>query len=300
MEKKVLLGVDIGGTKIRAGLVSDTGILLFPSVEILTNASSRGNVIISNLMHLIRTLISKSESMNYEVVGIGVGCTGPIDYKHGIILNVLNLPTLNYFPLKQKISDEFGLPVLVDNDANAFVLAEALFGNAHTYSSVLGITLGTGLGCAWVINGGIWHGCNGCAGEIWQSPYKDSILENYVSGNGVVRMYKDKVGYDMSTYDIVKKAAEGDKDALEVWEEFSDGLAYGLSWVVNMIDPEVIVIGGGLVQVSDLYLDRVRIILQKMLNGTLGEKIDIKTSLLGQDAGVIGAASLFLCNDLNV
>jgi glucokinase len=140
-----------------------------------------------------------ADAADYDIQGIGIGCTGPLDIGKGILLDVENLPTLNYFPLKDTVEQAFPLRVILDNDANALIYAEALWGAGRNAGSVLGFTLGTGIGCAWINGGKVWRGHSGCAGEVWTSPYKEGILEDYVSGNAVTRLYKEYTKEELQT-----------------------------------------------------------------------------------------------------
>lgn len=149
--RKVAIGVDIGGTKISAGIVGGEGLVYASPRTIATNPKEPGEVIIANLFSLLKNILA--DAADYDIQGIGIGCTGPLDIDKGILLDVENLPTLNYFPLKDTVEQVFPLRVILDNDANALIYAEALWGAGRNAGSVLGFTLGTGIGCAW-INGG--------------------------------------------------------------------------------------------------------------------------------------------------
>lgn len=149
--RKAAIGVDIGGTKISAGIVGGEGLVYASPCTIATNPKEPGEVIISNLFSLLKNILA--DAADYDIQGIGIGCTGPLDIDKGILLDVENLPTLNYFPLKDTVEQVFPLRVILDNDANALIYAEALWGAGRNAGSVLGFTLGTGIGCAW-INGG--------------------------------------------------------------------------------------------------------------------------------------------------
>ena len=144
--KKIAIGVDIGGTKIKAGLVDINGQIIGIPESIRTLAHEPGEMIIEQLTLLIRRMIQQADGA--ELIGIGIGSTGPLDINKGIILECNNLPTLHNYPLHKKIESTFGLPVKLDNDANAMMLGEALWGAGRNLNSILGITLGTGLGAA--------------------------------------------------------------------------------------------------------------------------------------------------------
>ena len=230
--RKAAIGVDIGGTKISAGIVGGEGLVYASPRTIATNPKEPGEVIIANLFSLLKNILA--DAADYDIQGIGIGCTGPLDIDKGILLDVENLPTLNYFPLKDTVEQAFPLRVILDNDANALIYAEALWGAGRNAGSVLGFTLGTGIGCAWINGGKVWRGHSGCAGEVWTSPYKEGILEDYVSGNAVTRLYKEYTKEELPAYRIAELARSGDKMALQVWDVFAQALAHALSWTVNL------------------------------------------------------------------
>lgn len=288
-KKHVALGIDIGGTKIRAGLVDCMGNLFSESQEIQTMAHSSAENILLNLETLLNSLLS--ENKDFYLVGVGVGCTGPLDTHKGIILNVTNLPALNYFPLKEWLQNKISNNVVLNNDANALLLGEALFGNGRGYSSMLGLTLGTGLGCALIIKNHIWEGNTGNAGEVWSSPYKEGCIEDYVSGTALSKSYTKRAGVCLSARRIANLAYDGDVVAKQVWDNFAQDLAYTIAWISNLFDPEIIVIGGSVTKSSDLFVSNTKNVLCSKF-GFSDRAVDIKIASLGEDAGVIGASAL--------
>lgn len=134
--RKAAIGVDIGGTKISAGIVGGEGLVYASPCTIATNPKEPGEVIIANLFSLLKNILA--DAADYDIQGIGIGCTGPLDIDKGILLDVENLPTLNYFLLKDTVEQVFPLRVILDNDANALIYAEALWGAGRNAGSVLG------------------------------------------------------------------------------------------------------------------------------------------------------------------
>ncbi len=288
-KKHVALGIDIGGTKIRAGLVDRRGNLFSESQEIQTMAHSSAENILLNLETLLNSLLSENE--DFHLVGVGVGCTGPLDTHKGIILNVANLPALNYFPLKEWLQNKISNNVALNNDANALLLGEALFGSGRGCSSMLGLTLGTGLGCALIIKNHIWEGNTGNAGEIWSSPYKEGCIEDYVSGTALSKRYTKRAGVCLSACRIANLAYDGDVVARQIWDDFAQDLAYTIAWTLNLVDPEAIVLGGSVTKSSDLFLSETKNALCSKF-GFSDRAADIRIASLGEDAGVIGASAL--------
>lgn len=288
--EQVAIGVDIGGTKIRAGIVGAGGVAYDVPRTIPTCAELPGEEIVQRLIALIKETLSYAGE--YEVLGIGVGCTGPLDLRKGMLLEVENLPTLNNYPLLQVLEEALQMKVKMENDANALILAEALWGAGKDADTVLGFTLGTGIGCALINHGTVWQGKNDCAGEIWTAPYRDGILEEYVSGNAVTRLYELHTGKHLSGNEIAALAIAGEEAAKQVWDEFAQALAYALSWTVNMLDPQVVVIGGSIIKSANLFWEQADTSFRRYVCRSVADSVSLKPAALGDDAGFIGAAAL--------
>ncbi len=289
---KIALGVDIGGTNIRAGAVDFDGNLIGESYSIPTNATDRKELIFKRIADSVSIVISRNNIDKSAIQGIGLGCTGPLDLKNGLILQCPNLPTMDYFPLRSEIEKTFNLPVFLNNDANAMMLGESVWGAGKGSSSVLGVTLGTGFGCAIVLNGKIWVGATETAGEIWISPYRDGFIEEVVSGSGVSNLYEKLSGQKASSKAIADLALEGDLVAKSVWEEFGKAVAFALSWAINLLDPEVVIIGGSISNAMELFYPSLHDSLVKSICPVPAQKLRIVKAQLGDNAGFIGAAAL--------
>ena len=289
---KIALGVDIGGTNIRAGAVDFDGNLIGESYSIPTNATDRKELIFKRIADSVSIVISRNNIDKSAIQGIGLGCTGPLDLKNGLILQCPNLPTMDYFPLRSEIEKTFNLPVFLNNDANAMMLGESVWGAGKGSSSVLGVTLGTGFGCAIVLNGKIWVGATETAGEIWISPYRDGFIEEVVSGSGVSNLYEKLSGQKASSKEIADLALEGDLFAKSVWEEFGISVAFALSWAINLLDPEVVIIGGSISNAMELFYPSLHDSLVKSICPVPAQKLRIVKAQLGDNAGFIGAAAL--------
>lgn len=290
--EQVAIGVDIGGTKIRVGIVGAEGVVYDVPRTIPTCAELPGEEIVQRLIALIKETLSHAGE--YDVLGIGVGCTGPLDLRKGMLLEVENLPTLNNYPLLQVLEEALQMKVKMENDANALILAEALWGAGKDADTVLGFTLGTGIGCALIEHGKVWQGKNDCAGEIWTAPYRDGILEEYVSGNALTRLYELHTGKHLSGTEIAALAIAGEEAAKQVWDEFAQALAYALSWTVNMLDPQVVVIGGSIVKSANLFWEQADTSFRRYVCRSVADSVSLKPAALGDDAGFIGAAAFFL------
>lgn len=290
--EKIAIGVDVGGTKIKTGVVTFDGEVLNEPLTIATKAMDAKELIVGRIIDSITSVMEHNRLEKSDIRGIGLGVTGPLDVKNGKILQCLNLPTMDFFPLRNVIEKEFNLPVFMNNDANAMILGECFWGAGKGFNCVLGITLGTGLGCAVVIDKKIWMGATETAGEIWISPYKDGIIEDVVSGRGVSKLYEKLSGHKVTAEEVTARALNGDKAAKSAWDEFGKAIAFALSWSINLIDPDAVIIGGSIANAMELFLPSLEESLRKNLCLVPAQNLRIMKTQLGDNAGFIGAAAL--------
>ncbi len=290
--EQIAIGVDIGGTNIRAGAVTSGGNLIGEPFSIPTGANDPRELILKRIIRSISSVIEFNRLQKADICGIGLGVTGPLDVKNGKILQCLNLPTMDFFPLREVIGNEFGLPVTMNNDANAMVLGETCYGAGKGSDNVLGITLGTGLGCAIILNRKIVMGATETAGEIWISPFRNGNIEDVVSGRGISMMYEKLCGEKLTAREIAARALSGETQAKAVWREFGEAVAYAISWSVNLIDPEVVIIGGSIANSLELFYHSMNEFLRKNICPVPARELRIAKAQLGDNAGLIGAAAL--------
>jgi glucokinase len=288
----IIIGVDIGGTKIRAGAVTSAGNLYGNPFTVPTGGNDSKETITGRIIGSINTVLENNSLSAKDIVGIGLGVTGPIDIKNGTILDCPQLPTMHDFPLKKMIAAQFGCHVSMNNDANALVLGESIWGAGNGYPVVLGFTLGTGLGCAIVINKKLHLGATEMSGEIWVSPYRDGTIEDYVSGRGISMMYRKLTNKEKSAVEIADLARKRDPHAIATWSEFGQSLAFAVAWSVNIIDPDIIVLGGSIANAMDLFNDPMQAFLRKYICPAPAEKTRVVKTILGDDAGFMGSAAL--------
>jgi glucokinase len=253
-------------------------------------------MIIKRITDSVELSLSNTGLSISDVMGIGIGATGPLDIDGGVILECPQLPTMHFFPLRKTIEDYFGIPVCLNNDANCLILGECIFGAAANRKNVIGFTLGTGLGCAIVLDRKIFNGSTGTAAEIWPSPYLSGTIEDFISGAGVSKIYKSISGADKSSLDVFHLAVKGDEQALQTWKEFGTHLAVPLSWSINMIDPDIVVIGGSITSAYNFFKISMEETLKKWICPVPSQKTKIVPAELGDFAGFIGAACLVIGN----
>lgn len=292
VKEKIYIGVDLGGTKIMTGAMTANGKLCGEPVQVPTIGIDAAINIITRLTDSIEKVMRGIDTSTHVVEGIGLGVTGPLDCKNGIILDCPQLPTLHNFPLKKEIESTFSLPVKMNNDANCLIYGETLFGSGMGKSSVVGFTLGTGLGCAIVIDRKIFAGFTESAGEVWTSPYRDGIIEDLVSGAGVAKLYHKISGKEASAKEIAEAAEQGDDDALATWEEFGTHLSVAMAWTINLIDPELVILGGSIANAYKFFAPAMEKNLRAFLCAVPAGSTKVVTARLGAHAGCIGAAAL--------
>ena len=276
------------------GAISPQGDLLCDPIKVPTGSDDPAEAIIHRITSSIERIMESLRADKKDVLGIGVGSTGPLDLDRGLILDCPQLPTMHHYPLRKTINEYFGIPVYINNDANCLIFGEVLFGAASGHRNVLGFTLGTGLGAAVIIDRKIFNGSTGTAGEIWISPYKSGIIEDYTSGAGVSMIYKSISGKQCSAEEVFQLAKEGDKDALHTWAQYGEHLAVAIAWAINMLDPEAVVLGGSVAHAHAFFMPALKEKLKKFICRLPSEKLRIVIAQLGDNAGFIGAASLVL------
>lgn len=310
--RKHLIGVDIGGTKIMGGVVSDDGELLMSFKKPIPATSAQV------LVEVVKEVIGELLTRNPDVLGIGLGVAGLVDWEEGMVIFSPNLP-LKGVPLREKVHKCFGLPTFVDNDANVAALGEWCYGAGGGASNLVFIILGTGIGGGIIIDGKVYRGTRGYAGEIGhmvvdpQGPLcgcgNHGCLEALASGQAIAARAKEAItGGRASSIlelaggkveDITAKTvttAAGKEDVLgrEILSEAGRMLGIGLANLANVFDPEIIVVGGGLAEAGELILSPAREELEKRVMNLDSRGVEIVQAKLGTEAGVIGAATMAL------
>lgn len=279
------IGIDIGATQTKFVLLADSKIIKTQNIPTPKTKPGLIKMIVAGVQKLV------SGSSRSKISGIGIGVPGPLSPKRDLILNPPNLPCLKNTPLAKLIEKQCGLRVKMENDANCFTLGEALLGAGKGSDIVFGITLGSGTGGGLVVNQQIFIGSFGTAAEVGHLIIRASQrleeLEDYASEKLIKRESK------ISGKELFLQAKKGNKKAIKIFTELGENLGIGLANVINLIDPEVIVIGGGLVGAWDFILKPARLSLQKRVISPIARKyVKIKKAQLGEFAGAIGAAHL--------
>ncbi len=287
---KKYIGLDIGGTKIHGALVDANGKILEERF-VETEVQKGKKHVLNKIFLVIDELYSK------DVLGIGIGSPGPLDIKKGKILNTPNLPLKNFF-LRDAIYKKYKIKTILDNDANCFVLGEACFGIAKGKKSVVGLTMGTGIGGGIVLDGKIFHGKNN-AGHIGHS-YIDisadlghcghyGCVESLIGKYAIIDRAKE-IGFD-TPYDLYKAAVSKNKKAKELWVGVGFYLGVTCANIMNILDPEIIVIGGNVAGAYEFFEKEMNETAKKV---AVVPATKIVKSKLMSKAAVLGAAKLVM------
>lgn len=311
----VRIGIDVGGTGIQTGVVNDK-MEIIAKDSIPTDISIPFEEQVSHIAASIVKAVNKAGLTEEDIVSIGVGIPGIADRHTGEIIKCTNMGW-NHVPFRAVLQSILDKPVFIDNDANVAALAESVSGvSAGTESSVF-ITIGTGIGSGIILNGRIWNGYHGIGGELGHVTFcsggvpctcgNHGCLERYCSATAIIRMAREAVGNNPESL-ILKKAngdpsrieartvldsaREKDPVAVKVYNEYISYLAQAIGGVVNLIDPQVIVLGGGVSKAGDFLLTPLREQFPKYVLFRDQPLPEIKIAVLGSDAGIIGAAML--------
>ncbi len=291
---KYYIGIDIGGTNLRAAIL-DEECNLVDKLKI-SNEVEEGPEY--NLDKLILEI--KERWSDKEIISVGVGCPGPLDIRSGTILVTPNLRTWEYFKLKEYLENKFDLPVFVNNDANVAGYSEAMVGAGKGAESVYYMTLSTGIGGGFIYKGEIVSGFNSIAAEIGnmiinEDTYKHSNmnyggLEGQCSGVNIARISSEIIGGELTTKDVFEGAEKGNMELQKMLSEWVINVSKAIANIIVTVDPEVIVLGGSVIINNPSYLNKIKEETQRRVFG--GIKINIKLAEIGDDTGLIGAGLL--------
>lgn len=275
----ISIGVDIGGTKISAGLV-ENGKVVKQSIKSTPISDIESAVVIAIIL-AIRDVWSE------EAVGIGVGVPGLVDVENGIVYDVHNIPSFTDVHLKEQLERAFQIPVHVSNDANCFVAGVKHFGEGEPYKNFVGLTLGTGLGGGLIINGKLHEGVGSGAGEFGQIPFRDGTVEHYCSGQFFEKFHKT------NGQTVFKKAKSGDEEALKIFNDFGKNLGEAIKIVANVFAPEAVILGGSISRSYQFFKDSM---WETIHNFPYGHVVDelVVLPAANPNIAVEGAAALVL------
>lgn len=314
MSENIYIGVDLGGTAIKVGICSEEGKLL-QTYEGPTEADKGAETLIDNIERYVRHIVEQSQFDWEQVKGVGAGVAGFTNVREGIILLAPNVG-LRDFHIRKILEDRLGKPVMIDNDANVAALGEAWGGAGAGIDNCVCYTLGTGVGGGIIINGKIYQGFSGLAGELGHISVvpdleaiqcgcgKMGCLETVSSATGIIRMGKDAVARGERTSlslvekitakDVFDAAKAGDEVSIRIVNRAAYYIGKSLAAVALVLNPELVIIGGGVSKAGDILFDEIRSVFAELTPEPTQAGLRIVPAVLGNDAGIVGAAGLFL------
>jgi glucokinase len=277
MNKQTFVGVDLGGTNVRAGRIAGNTIAAYQARAI--SAGSSQDLVLQEIGATIAAVIDR------RVKAIGIGVPSLVDVAKGIVYTVGNIPSWQTVPLKKKLEQSFGIPVHVNNDANCFALGEFYFGAGRGQQNLVGMVLGTGLGAGIIINKKLYCGPNCGAGEIGKIGFREHTVEYYCSGE----FFRQQYGMDGAA--LYKQARQGDAHALEIFNVFGDNLAQAVMIALYAYDPEIIVLGGSISKAWPYFRKALQLRLASFTYQHVLARVIIKPARTPK-ISVLGAAAL--------
>ncbi len=276
MSERKIIGVDMGGTKIHSSLILGKEIISECILD--TPAKESEKVVLDRLIKAIEQVYQPG------CEGIGIGVPSVVDWKEGIVYDVVSIPSWKEVHVKKILEDHFKIPVYVNNDSNCFALGENFFGKGIDAANFVGVTVGTGLGSGIIIENKLYQGVNTGAGEIGSISYKDGIIEQYCASEFFISR-----GLDGE--ELYLKAKKGDPEALEIFKDYGKNLSEVVKIVLYAYDPETIILGGSISNAYEFFIDAVWQGLQDFMFPVELKKLKIEKSEL-KNSAVLGAAAL--------
>jgi glucokinase len=302
--EKLVLAIDLGGTKTKVGLVTLSGRVSHRTyLSTRSYAHSKAALIVALVESCNKLLQDYNVSKN-SICGIGIGLPGPIDYAKGVVNFLPNIPHWERVPLKEIIQKKLKVPTFIDNDVNLITLAEWKYGAGKGAKNILGMTLGTGVGGGLVVDGNIYRGASFSAGEIGHMPINESgpvcncggsaCLESYVGNNAILKQARRIFKKPDITLEQLSAMAGREKDrrAIKLWQEVGKKIGIALAGAINLLNPERIIIGGGVANAGIFLFAAIRKTVSLRAMPTQRAAVKIVPAKLGDDAGLIGAMLL--------
>ena len=302
--------IDLGGTNIRAAVVDAQG-GLSGFVTRPTHASGGPDSVIDRIIAALHEALACASVGLENLAAVGIGAPGPLDWQAGVIHEAPNLPGWHEVPLVARVADTVGLPTFLENDANAAALAERQYGVGRGAMNMLYITVSTGVGGGLILDGKLWHGAYGSAGEFghmtvdFEGPLCDcgnrGCIEAIASGPDMAAWVSEQIAagrasslsgrVDLSGRDVVEAAQQGDDVAVAAVNRAGRAVGFGVINVAHLVNLDMVVIGGGIANAGDLLFDPLRATVESHLLESTAPNLRLEPWSLGEDVGLLGAAA---------
>jgi len=301
MKPRFIIAIDLGGTNLKIALLSLKYSVTDKAI-LHTRRFTRKDVLIWAIIESIEELLADNNLKISNVLGLGLGLPGPIDTQGGIVHFFPNIPGWKEVPLRRILEKRLGIPVFMDNDANLMSLAEQRLGAARGFSNIFCLTLGTGVGGGIIINGEVYRSADNATGEIGHLPLNEdgprcncggvACLESYIGNKKILKEAEIVFGRPLPLEEVSAMAKRGNRKAINIWLEVARRLGIALTSVINLLNPDVIVIGGGIANAGRVLFDNIKKTISERAMSVQAKRVRVVKAQLGSDAGLIGAAIL--------
>ena len=301
MVKKFIIAIDLGGTNLKCALL-DSNLKIKARSSFNTKSFNNKHKLIQGITDSVESFILSQRLKHSSILGLGIGVPGPVDTLKGIVHFLPNIPGWTEVGLKRILENKTKLRVFVDNDAKLMTLAEYKAGAAKKYRNVLCLTLGTGVGGGLIINDSLYRGFDNAAGEAGHFPLDEKgplcgcgargCLETYVGNNKIIKDAVKLFGPEITLERVSALARRKNLKAINFWKRVAGKLGLALSGIVNLLNLDLIVIGGGIACAGNVLFKEIRKTISRRAMGVQAKRVKIVKARLGVDAGIIGAGYL--------
>ncbi len=300
--KNLVLGIDVGGTNIKFGVIDRAGAILARSHLKTQRYTRDSKKLIAAVFAAIEELLAEHSLSPRQFAGIGMGLPGAVNPQRGEVLSLPNIPGWKNVPLRKIFEQRFKIPAILENDVNMITLGEWKFGAGIGYQNLVCVTLGTGVGGGLIFNGSLYRGEGFVAGEIGHMPLNEDgpacncggrgCFERYVGNQTLLATIARIFHRDLTIEDVYALAGRGDPKALRFWEETAVHIGNGLTGVVNLLNPPLIIIGGGVSNNHRFLFPMIKKVIKTRAMKVQARMVKIVRAQLDNDAAILGARVL--------
>lgn len=296
---KFIIGIDVGGTNTKIGLIK--GHAIKSKLVLKTKQYFRKKDLLGAIIKETQNLLKKNGLSKNDILGIGIGLPGAIDYKRGIVHYLPNIPGWKDVYLARLMQQRCGIPTYIDNDVNLMALAELHYGYGKGKSNIVCITLGTGVGGGLVLEGRLYRGTNFAAGELGHIPVAIKgqycscggygCLESFIGNSRILKRAKQIFGSDITLEKLSRLANRGNIKAIKIWQDVGNFLGVALAGVVNLLNPQIIIIGGGVAGSGRILFSQIKKTINERAMLIPKKEVEIRKAKV-EEPGIIGAGIL--------